>query len=175
MAEKLPWIDRKFQFDLPAWMYPNVVERLRGAPARAEDIVKGVPSSLLTRRDGNTWSIQENLGHLLDLESLWAGRLDELAKGLPELRAWEQTNRVSWEADHNSHSLDSILAGFREARFQLVQRLDNLDDLLIERSALHPRLQTSMRTIDLVFFVAEHDDYHFARITTLKRQGFTGP
>lgn len=35
----MKWFDRKFTFDLPASMYPNVVERLRGTPARLEDIV----------------------------------------------------------------------------------------------------------------------------------------
>jgi hypothetical protein len=36
-------------------------------------------------------------------------------------------------------------------------------------SALHPRLKTPMRIIDLFLFVAEHDDHHLARITELAR------
>ena len=137
-------------------------------PPRKSAIIRDIPTTVLTRRSGDTWSIQENIGHLLDLESLWAKRLDELVEGLPKLTAWEETNRATWEADHNSHSLEAILASFREARSRFVGRLDKLDDSLIERIALHPRLQKPMRTIDLVFFIAEHDDYHLARITELK-------
>ncbi|MFQ5572418.1 MAG: DinB family protein, partial [Rhodothermales bacterium] len=64
----MKWFDRAFTFDLPLWMYPNVVERLRGTPARADEMLRNLPPEILTRRDGDGWSIQENLGHLLDLE-----------------------------------------------------------------------------------------------------------
>lgn len=171
MVEKLAWTERTFAFDLPVGMFPNIVERVRGTPARAEDIVRGLEPELLTRRASEeTWSIQENIGHLLDLESLWSTRLDELLNASRELTAWEPTNRASWEADHNSCALASIASRFRETRMQFVHRLDALSVAQIESSALHPRLQTPMRTIDLVFFVAEHDDYHFARISWLKRE-----
>ena len=75
---KMKWFDRKFVFDLPDSMYPNVVERLRGTPGRAEELVLGLDSSTLTERHGQSWSIQENVGHLLDLEPLWSGRVDDL-------------------------------------------------------------------------------------------------
>jgi hypothetical protein len=35
---------------------------------------------------------------------------------------------------------------------------------------LHPRLNQPMRVVDLLFFVAEHDDYHLARISELIRE-----
>ena len=168
--EQYDWVERQFEFDLPDWMYPNTVERVRGGPARAEDIVRGVPHAVMTRRLGEDWSIQEHIGHLLDLESLWATRLDELVAGASHLTAWEETNRATYEANHNAGPLDTILSNFRETRFRLVDRLDALDDALIERTARHPRLETPMRTIDLVSFVAEHDDHHFAEISRLKRE-----
>lgn len=165
-----PWVERKFVFDLPAWMFPHVVERVRGGPARVQDIIRDVPGPSLTRRAGSSWSIQENIGHLLDMEALWAGRLDDLEQKLPTLRAWEETNRATWEAEHNSRPLQEIIATFRDRRAALVRRLDSLDESLIERSAFHPRLKTPMRTIDLAFFLAEHDDYHLAKITALKKE-----
>ncbi len=171
MVEKRAWTDREFAFDQPTWMFPNIVERVRGTPARVEDIVNGLTTSVLTQRmSDNTWSVQENIGHLLDLESLWAARLDELLSGAAELTAWEPTNRASWAANHNANSLDAILKGYRDTRMRFVERLDGLTDAQIESSALHPRLQTPMRTIDLAVFVAEHDDYHLARISWLKRE-----
>jgi len=36
--------------------------------------------------------------------------------------------------------------------------------------ALHPRLKTPMRTMDLFLFVAEHDDHHLAQISKLNKQ-----
>lgn len=168
MLQVSPWIDRKFHFDQPKWMFPNLVERIRGGPARAEDAVRDVPAFLLPERHGTSWSIQENIGHLLDIEPLMSGRLDDLVSGLPQVRAWEETNRATWEADHNSKPVGTLLSDFRKARSKLVERLDALDDSLIEQTALHPRLKKPMRTIDLVFFVAEHDDYHLAKIAAIK-------
>ena len=37
MPQKLLWIERRFTFDLPISMFPNVLERLRGTPARVAD------------------------------------------------------------------------------------------------------------------------------------------
>ncbi len=172
MLSVSPWIERAFCFDSAKSMYPNLVERVRGGPARVEDTVKDVPATLRTQRIGAGWSIQENVGHLLDIEPLMAGRLDDLTSGLAQLRAWEETNRATWEAEHNAKSLESLLTGFRNARLKLVARLDALDHSLIERAAFHPRLKQPMRTIDLVYFIAEHDDYHLAKIAALKRALF---
>lgn len=167
--DKMAWIDRKFQLDLPAWMFPNVIERVRGTPARVEDAVENIPEDVLRRRLDGTWSIQENIGHLLTLESLWSTRLTELIAGRPILTAWEETNRASWDARYNEQPLRTILDEFRAERTVFVRRLEEVDDAVIERSALHPRLKTPMRTIDLAFFVAEHDDYHLARMSFLRR------
>jgi hypothetical protein len=51
-----------------------------------------------------------------------------------------------------------------------VRRLDGYDAAFVERTALHPRLNLPMRVIDLIYFIAEHDDHHLARITDLMRQ-----
>jgi hypothetical protein len=52
----------------------------------------------------------------------------------------------------------------------LVERFDSLDNSLIEQAAFHPRLKCPMRIIDLVHFIAEHDDYHLAKISAIKQQ-----
>jgi len=38
VVERTEWIKRQFAFELPLGMYPNVVERVRGTPARLEDL-----------------------------------------------------------------------------------------------------------------------------------------
>jgi uncharacterized damage-inducible protein DinB len=167
MERHIAWFDYKFSFDLPLWMYPNVVERLRGMPARLEDRLNALPPELLIRREGERWSIQENAGHLLDLESLWLGRLDDFVAGLPTLRPADLQNRQTHEANHNAKSITEILAAFRAARLEFVHRLETLDEALVGRTALHPRLQKPMRVLDAIFFAAEHDDHHLARITEL--------
>jgi uncharacterized damage-inducible protein DinB len=166
---RIAWFERQFSFELPLWMYPNVMERLRGTPARLEDRVRGFPRELLVRRVDDGWSIQEHAGHLLDLEELELRRLEDYAAGRETLAPADPQNRKTYRAEHNSREISDILAAFRRERMEFVERLEALDEEFIQRSAFHPRLQVPMRVIDLAFFKAEHDDHHLARITELMR------
>ena len=169
MIERMAWFERRFSFDLPAWMYPNVVERLRGTPARLEDRLSSLPREMLVGRDGDKWSIQEHAGHLLDLEALEVKRLEDYAAGRERLTPADTENRKTYEANHNSKEILEILQAFRRERMEFVERLERLDEEFRQRSAIHPRLQVPMRVIDLAFFKAEHDDHHLARISELIR------
>lgn len=167
MIRKQPWFERQFPTGLPANLFPVILERLRGTPARLEDRLGSSPASVLTRRLGSTWSIQENAGHLLDLEPLWLARVEDLLARRAEMTAADLTNRKTHEANHNSKPLDTILQGFRQARRVLVRRLEVVEDAALAYTAPHPRLRVPMSLVDHAFFVAEHDDYHLARITEL--------
>ena len=164
------WFDREFEFAIPVWMYPNVVERLRGTPARVEELVHPLTADVLTTKDGKRWSIQEHVGHLWDVETLWDARLDDFEAGHDELKPADLENTRTYEADYNSRDLKSILEGFRAARHRLVTRLGEYDNAFVARSALHPRLKQPMRVLDSAFFAAEHDDHHLARVSELIRK-----
>jgi hypothetical protein len=171
MMKRLPWFEREFPSGLPAHLMPVVVERLRGTPARVADRLAGVPPSVLVRRRGDSWSIQENVGHLLDLEPLWQQRAGDLALRRAELAAADLTNRRTHEADHNAARLERLLTEFRRTRGELVRQLEGFPEGGAAFMALHPRLKVPMNVVDLAFFVAEHDDYHLARISELLGAG----
>ena len=161
------WFDRSFTFDVPVWLFPNLVERLRGTPARVEEMVRLLPASYLTQRYGAHWSIQENLGHLLDLEPLWLGRVEDILNGEDRLREADLTNSRTDAAQYNDRAVEEIQLRFREARQSFVASVDGINEEAIERTALHPRLLQPLRLIDLVYFVVEHDDHHLAQIRRL--------
>lgn len=165
----MEWFKREFTFDLPAWMYPNLIERLRGTPQRLLERVGSLPRRTLVERDSDRWSIQENAGHLFDVESLWMGRVDDFCAGREALRPADLRNRQTHEANHNAASIESILDAFGESRLALVCRIEDADAPLLERTCWHPRLNKPMRLMDLVLFVVEHDDHHLATITRLRR------
>lgn len=169
MTERIKWTYRHFEFSFPVGVYPEMIERLRGTPGRLEEHIRVLPPAMLMRRDGERWSIQENAGHLLDLESLVMQRLDEYISGAGELHAADMSNRKTYDASHNDVPVDSILNAFRRQRTELVDRLDALESEMFARSAFHPRLRVQMRLVDMIFFQAEHDDYHLARIHELNR------
>ena len=164
------WINRKFDFVLPVEMYPNILERLRGTPARLEEKVRGLTAEVLTRKPDDKWSIQEQVGHLGDVEELWHGRIDDYLKSLTELRPADITNRVTSHKDHNADQIANLLHYFRTERTRLVERFEKFGVAGAGQSAHHPRLNKPMRVIDLAYFIAEHDDHHLATISGIIRR-----
>ena len=162
------WFDRKFDFSFPVELYPNLLARLRRTPDRLEDVLLGRPRNILIRKPEGKWSAQEHAGHLLDLEALWLARVGDYVAASDQLTVADLKNRKTDEADHNARPLEQILAEFRTARERLLVRLGELDELLFDRPTIpHPRLKTPMRLVDHLYFVAEHDDHHVARIWEL--------
>src|SRR6185295_687549 len=127
-CDPMRWTDRKFDLSLPESLFPVVVERLRGTPARIEDKVRSLPLEILTRRDDDSWSIQEHIGHLLDLDELHTGRLDDFLAGAEVLRPADMTNRKTHEAGHNERPVADLLWDFRRERERFVARLDAWDE-----------------------------------------------
>ena len=165
----LRWTDRKFEFTTPVEQFPAVLERLRGTPARVEEKVRGLSPAVLTRRDGEAWSIQEHVGHLVDLDELHLGRIDDFLAGALTLRPADPGNRKTYEADHNRRDVKHLAQDFRRERRLFVERLEAIEPAQLSRTALHPRLGQPMRLVDMAWFVAEHDDHHLARMTELVR------
>jgi hypothetical protein len=93
--------------------------------------------------------------------------VDDFSAGGSELTPADLSNRKTHEANHNARDVEEILRGFRQARVQLLDRLDGQDTALFSRSMLHPRLKKPMRLVDHLYFAAEHDDHHLARIWEL--------
>ena len=165
--KKVKWFERSFDFSKEQNIFPSIIERLSGTPARLEEKFKSLPSEILETKVDDTWSIKENVGHLTDLEPLWQGRLEDIKNGEIEMRPTDLANRKTDEANHNAQSIEKLLNDFQQIRERTIVLIENLDEETIFKSALHPRLKTPMRTMDLFLFVAEHDDHHLARITEL--------
>ncbi len=168
------WFERKFDFTFPVDQCPNLCARLRGTPARLEEIVNAIDRGVLISKPGENkkWSAQEHAGHLLDLEPLWMARVnnylgDDYLNEASQLTAADLSNRKTHEAHHNQRPIGEILAEFRSARSQLVNQVENLGPAIYARALLHPRLKLPMRLVDHLYFVAEHDDHHLAHIWDL--------
>ena len=169
MQTRINWTERKFDFSFPTGIYPELIERLRGAPPRLEEHCHSLAGSILTRQQDGRWSMQENAGHLLDLEMLVQQRIEEYRSGANTLHAADMSNRKTLEAKHNDLPIESVLSAFRSERNATVNRLEDLPAEVFSRVALHPRLNVRMRLVDMLFFQAEHDDYHLTRISELRR------
>ena len=167
MSHASIWFERKFESSFPVELLPNLCARLRGTPARLEEVLRGRSHTILIGKAQLKWSAQENAGHLLDLEPLWLARVGDYVAASDQLTVADLKNQKTDEANHNARPLEQILSEFRAARERLLKRVDELDPSLFARAIPHPRLKTPMRLVDHLYFVAEHDDHHLARIWEL--------
>ena len=166
---QLQWTARKWSFDFDAGIFPCIIERLRGTPARIGELIRNHSVTRLQKRAGDRWSVNEHIGHLIDLDDLDHVRLSEFIAGAATLSAADMTNKRTHEARYNDVAVNTLLDYFRERRFDLVERLENVSDEQVVGTALHPRLMMHMRLVDWTHFVAEHDDHHVARIREILR------
>ena len=168
VMNRTPWFQRKFPAIEDAGVFLSIVERLDGTPARlASKMLNQSTSVLEMKEEASQWSVKEEIGHLIDLEPLWLGRVEDLMEGKEELRNADLTNRKTHEANHNQRDIDQLLHEFRLERAKLLKCLQQVTEKDLERSSLHPRLKTPMKILDLAYFIAEHDDHHLAQITYL--------
>jgi len=170
-SDLIPWFDKRWAFSgTPTGAWPEILERIRGTPPRLEELVRlTAPDRLTAAPPSGQWTIQEHIGHLLDLEDLPDGRLDDFLAGSAVLRAADLTNRKTFEAGHDAVPVADLVASFRERRAELVRRFEALDPEAWGITALHPRLETPMRVLDMLIFQADHDTWHLARIRELGR------
>jgi uncharacterized damage-inducible protein DinB len=167
MTPVTKWFERKFEFTFPVDLYPNLIVRLRGTPARLEEILRNRRREVLIGKPQHKWSAQEHAGHLLDLEPLWLARVNDYLAASDQLSVADLSNRKTDEANHNARQVEEILLDFRNARAKLADHVSRVDPTLFGRAIPHPRLKQPMRLVDHLYFVAEHDDHHLARIWEL--------
>jgi hypothetical protein len=164
------WTSRTFDHHLAPALFPSVLERFRGTPVRAAELVRGVPSAVLRAKPLGKWSAQEHLGHLLDLEELGERRLREFMQRKPQLVAADMTNQKTVQANHNQRDSAQLLQDFSRARAALVAQMEQLPLDVIAHEAVHPRLGRPMNVVEWLFFMCEHDDHHLTRARELVRE-----
>ncbi|MFZ1677028.1 MAG: DinB family protein [Saprospiraceae bacterium] len=163
------WTDRTFNFDFPVGLFPNILERLRGTPARLKELTTGITEQQAEHKANGKWSIKEQIGHLADLEALHEGRINDFLLRKDSLRPADMTNAVTNSAKHNASSIQELINNFSVKRIAFVSRLEQLSDEIHEVKSIHPRLKVLMRPSDMAYFTAEHDDHHITSIRELMK------
>ncbi len=167
MTHKENWLEKRFDFDFPVSRYDQFLRFLRETPSRLEALVGPLERDILVRRDGDSWSIQENVGHFLTVESLFLGRLEDYQNDADTLRPADFSDNRTDKELYNDKDLGWILAEFRRQRGLYISRLDALSPEDFGKVSLHPRLNQPMRLCDTLLFHMEHDRHHLLRIEEL--------
>ena len=169
MIRQIPWFERQFHFDFPVTLFPVIFSRLEGTLFRLHHILQTADEESSSYH-AEGWSVKQHLGHLYDLEDLWWLRLADFMQNKAVLTAADLTNRKTEEAGHNENTIENLLNAFARERQRLLETAFELDAVDLTRTSMHPRLNQPMRLIDALYFVAEHDDHHIAKISELLRK-----
>jgi uncharacterized damage-inducible protein DinB len=162
--ERIKWNDRMFDLNLDVGLYQVIAERLRGTACRLFEMAESLSELEAEQSYNSNWSIKEHITHLLNIESLHDGRVDDFINKCPQLRP-VKTDAANTETEQNNKmDLKGLIESFKQSRVNLIEKLETLNLETHHFYSLHPRLQINMRPIDLMFFIAEHDDHHLTSI-----------
>jgi len=161
--QRTKWLERKFNFDFPEGLLPNIIARLAGTLPRLNQIVLQLSDDQMKLRPGDKWSIKEHIGHLSKTELLHEGRIDDIIAHKEVLRA-AGFKKSEDEPDYNMENIRDLLQRFEVNRRRFILKLEELDDDLQKTASFHPRVQVKMRPVDIAYFAAEYDDHHIASI-----------
>ncbi len=150
-------------------MFPVIFSRLEGSIFRLYSLLSNTDDELCSINVSG-WSVKEHVGHLYDLEELWWKRLEDFRLGNEVLTVADLRNTKTIEAGHNEKSLEQLLEQFTIERQKILETVYGMDEAMLSRTAIHPRLNQPMRLIDSLYFVAEHDDHHIAALSNLLRR-----
>ena len=77
------------------------------------------------------------------------------------------SNIATDEMNFNTFSLPELISTFTGQRTKTIAFLGDLQENDFTKRSAHPRLQRPMRIIDLMYFVAEHDQHHLNAILNI--------
>jgi len=141
------------------------------SPKRIAAAVSGLPDAILRFKPApDKWSILEVLGHLADVEIVYAYRFRQmLADKQPVIAPMDQ---VAWATGlgYSEESPAELVAAYGLNRHRTLQLLRRLKPGDLEKSAFHPELERAVTVAEYVAKIAAHGANHLAQIERLKKQ-----
>ncbi len=174
----LPWSQRKFVHSRTLADVTVLIARVNGTSARLEDSIRGIEERVVKSRTPSRatadnlrpplrWSPLDHAGHLLDVDELHSQRIKEFLNDCESLTAADPGNSKTEDEHYNRQAVDPILQRFRVGRSTMTNVLFGLPEAAFDKRSVHPRTGESIRLLDYVELIAEHDDHHLATIREL--------
>ncbi|MFN0175309.1 MAG: hypothetical protein ACKVU0_11720 [Saprospiraceae bacterium] len=128
--KRTEWFKREFPPISDNGIFPCILERLEGTAPRLKNKLENFKTdSPLTKN--HKWSINKEVGHLLDLEPLWYERALQIIQDHENLMPADLTNRKTHEANHDEININVLVAQFAEARHQLLKVLREVSEFAL--------------------------------------------
>ena len=147
------------------------IEAAERSPREIATAVSGLPDKTLRYKPSpDKWSILEMLGHLVDMETLYAYRMRQMiADKDPQIAPIDQ-DEWARNLGYTEESVPELLALYglnRHHNLQLLRRLKAAD---LEKGAFHPEHKRKVTVAEIVGMMAKHGPNHLEQIERLKRE-----
>jgi DinB superfamily len=141
------------------------------SPKQIAAAVSGLPEKTLRYKPSpDQWCILEVLGHLADIEIVYAHRFRQmLADKKPVIAPMDQD---AWAQNlgYMDTSVPELIALYGLNRHYSLQLLRRIKPGDLEKSAFHPELKHDVTVAEYVERLATHGAGHLAQIERLKKQ-----
>ena len=148
------------------------LEAAEKSPKQVAAAVSGLPEKVLRYKPApDKWCILEILGHLADIEIVYAYRLRQmLADKKPVIAPMDQNDWARNLGCMETPPAEMVaLYGLnRHANLRLLQRLTPAD---LAKSAYHPETKAQFTVAELIERMGTHGASHLEQIERLKRAG----
>jgi hypothetical protein len=144
----------------------NHLDAAEKSPKQIAAAVLGLPEKTLRYKPSHEkWCIWEILGHLADMEILYAYRIRQmLADKDPVIAPIDQD---AWAKKPGYLDLVALYGLNRHANVGLLRRLKAED---LQKSARHPELEHRVTVGDYVQMMSKHGPNHLEQIERLKKE-----
>jgi DinB superfamily len=163
----VPWSQRKFDYGRSLDELPVLLERVQGTTARLSAVLSRQPLQNLHLRVQGKWSVMEHIGHLITLQDRFEPRVDDFELRRDRLSDINLKDQQPIIQGHRLRAVGDVLEEFRLKRLAFAKRVERLHRGALEHVAYHACQDRSMRPMDMLFWIAEHDDHHLASIRGL--------
>lgn len=147
------------------------IEAAERSPKEIAAAVSGLPPDVLRYKPSpEKWSILEILGHLADIEIVYAYRLRQmLADEKPVIAPMDQ-NAWARHLGYMDAPPPELVAAYGLNRHQNVRLLRRLRPADLEKGAFHPEYQKNQTVADIAERMATHGANHLSQIEKLKKE-----
>lgn len=167
MMRLVPWSQRELPFGRGLDELPVLMERARGTPHRLRALLQHRAPEALSLRLSGTWSVMEHIGHLITLQDRFEERVTDFELLRPRLCVIDLSDQERTLAGHRQRDLGDVLEELHLKRMAFLRRVERLPQASLSHVAAHPCKDRPMRPMDMLLWIAEHDDHHLATLRAL--------
>jgi uncharacterized damage-inducible protein DinB len=147
------------------------LEEAEKNPRQIAAAVSGLPDRVLRYKPApEKWSILDVLGHIADIEIVYAYRLRQmLADSQPAIAPMDQ-NAWAQHLGYLETPAPELIAVYGLIRLHNLRLLRRLKPGDLEKGAFHPELERQFTVAELIERIAKHGASHLGQIEKLKAE-----